>query len=462
MSKTASFYDWWGIQLIMKNLSCLLLFALSIFSARAESILPGGFNHIITVTRYTDYGKGFLTITDANEFQIKENYLSYLDHYTYEYVDEYKEDYRKHFVCGDLILEVDGVSASDWSEEKFYSIIDGRNDTISLKIRAKRPGVIYDFETKIHPLRELPDGMKAFGNIFADIVGDKLSYRRKNNKASYEERSDEDFDFFPCLYYDYLITSDDPLLDKEILKEVTWGIMERNEEKPDLLITIARDASENISSTYVPPSSRVINVGSTTETRYNWITRQNDYITKQKNRVINEGGYTKETKTSDLYLEIDALDVKKLNDKGSTHPPIVWETTAKRHVINPEFNYNDELKAYASWMALPPGDRSILAEKTLYAPTGIICSETDKTIIKEIIKGSRAELIGLLPGDKIIKAESSSYYNTKYIKKNLKRIGWDSLGNSYEYNLVILRNGIKMNFILPPLKIEVQRPYWVG
>ena len=292
MSKIASFYDCRRIPLVMKNLSCLLLFALNILSAKSEPTLPGGFNHIITVTRYTDYGKGFLTITDANEFYIiKEHEGWYLNHCTYEYVDEYKEDYGKHFDCGDLILEVDGVSASNWSEEKFYSIIDGRNDTISLKIRAKRSGEIYDFDTKVHPLRELPDGMKAFGNIFANIVDDKLSYRRKNNKATFEERSDEDFDFFPCLYYDYLITSDDPLLDKEILKEVSWGKMKRNEEKPDLLITIARDANESISSTYVPPSSRVINVGSTTETRYNWITKQNDYITKQKNRVINEGGY---------------------------------------------------------------------------------------------------------------------------------------------------------------------------
>lgn len=140
----------------------------------------------------------------------------------------------------------------------------------------------------------------------------------------------------------------------------------------------------------------------------------------------------------------------------------MWKTTAKRHVVNPEFNYNEELKAYASWMALPPKDRSIVAEKTLYAPTGIICSDTDKTIIKEIIKGSRAEQIGLLPGDKILKAECPSYSTQKYLKKDLKRIGWDTLGNSDEYNLVILRNGIKMNFTLSPLKIDTKRLYWIG
>lgn len=39
----------------------------------AQGNLPGGFKHIIEVGRYSDYGKGYLTITDANGVGIIKN-----------------------------------------------------------------------------------------------------------------------------------------------------------------------------------------------------------------------------------------------------------------------------------------------------------------------------------------------------------------------------------------------------
>ncbi len=447
---------------INNELVCLFLFVLISLNVKSESFLPGGFNHVIEVTRYSDYGKGYLTITDDNSIYIIENgqttdWISC----TFDYVGKDKN----YFNNRDLILEVDGISAEGWSKEQFYNIVNNRNDTITLKIRSKSnkngKNGIYEFETKIHPRNELPDKLKVFGNQFADIMGETASESRKDIKFVYEERHDEDYDFFPCLYYDYLITSDDPLLDKEILKQVGWGRLERNEENPDLLITIARNANESISTTYIPPSNRVVNEGSTTRAQYNYILKQNDYITTQKNRVIREGGYTQETKTADIYLEIAALDVKKLNDKRYTHPPIVWKTTAKRHVVNPNFNLNEELKVYASWMSFPPNDRFVFAKRKVYAPTGIICSETDPSIIQEVIKGSRAENVGFQSGDKILKAEFKSRFANKYANKSIKKNGWRTLNN---YNgdaffVVFLRNGNKMRLAFSPSFIEVERFY---
>ena len=447
---------------IKNGLVCLFLGVLISLNVKPESFLPGGFNHVIEVTRYSDYGKGYLTITDDNSIYILENgHITYWISCTFDYVDEQNE----YLSNGDLILEVDGISAAGWSKEQFYSTVNNRNDTITLKIRStsskNENAGIYEFETKIHPRNELPEKLKVFGNQFAYILGETASERRKDIKFTYEERHDEDFDFFPCLYYDYLITSDDPLLDKEILKQVGWGRLERNEENPDLLITIARNANESISTTYIPPSNRVVNEGSTTRAQYNYILKQNDYITTQKNRVIREGGYTQETKTADIYLEIAALDVKKLNDKSSTHPPIVWKTTAKRHVVNPNFNLNEELKAYASWMRLPLFDRFVCAERKVYAPTGIICSETDPSIVQEVIKGSRAENVGFQSGDKIIKAEFESRFANKYANKSIKKNGWRTLNNYNDdtFFVVFLRNGNKMRFAFSPSSIEVERLY---
>ena len=282
-----------------------------------------------------------------------------------------------------------------------------------------------------------------FGNAFASVTGKVSADRRKGSNGltkdtSYEERSDEDFDFFPCVNFDFSITSNDPLLDKEIFKNSGLRWLNRNESNPDILFTIARDANESISSTYVPPTSRTVNEGSTTKVRYNYILHKNEYITTQNNRTIVEGGYTQETKTIDVFLEISALDVKRLNDKSTTHPPVVWQTTVKRHIVNPSTNFsvNDELKAFASWMTFPIVDRFVWAEETVYAPVGITYSGQNPHIINEVIEGSRAEKIGLMPGDKLLKADTPGYkWSAKWVKKGLKTNGWGVVS----YNLVMVK-----------------------
>ena len=435
----------------------------------AQGNLPGGFKHIIEVGRYSDYGKGYLTITDANGVGITKNGVSKMNYYTYEYIDEYKETKGNHLYKGELILEVDGVSAAGWTKEQFYSKVDNRHDIITLKIRVKNDkGIIYDCETKIRPLYELPDSVKQFGDVFATLRGKTVAEERKDGLQKdviYEERIDEDFDFFPCVFYDYLLTSNDPLLDKEILKnlDLDW---ERNEEKPDILLTIARDAKENISSTYIPPTSRVVNEGSTTKVRYNYILHKDEYITTPKNRIIHEGGYTQETKTGDIFLEIAALDVKRLNDKSITYPPVVWKATVKRHVVNHNFNLNNEFKAYASWMTPPMRDRSAYTEETVYAPIGVSYSGNDHSLVKNIVPGSRAEKVGIMPGDKIIKVDlpKENKFIRKLVKDNIKKEGWEIIDRfrSCTFNIVVLRNGNKMSFTLPPSSISVYRHYLVG
>ena len=453
----------------MKNLIFSIV-ALASFSMQsiAQGNLPGGFKHIIEVGRYSNYGKGYLTITDANGVGITKNGVSKMNYYTYEYIDGYKNKKDNYLYKGELILEVDGVSAAGWTKKQFYNKVDNRHDIITLKIRGKNDEGIYDYETKIRPLYELPDSVKEFGNVFATIKGKTVAEKREYGglpkDVIYEERIDEDFDFFPCLYYDYLITSNDPLLDKEILKklDLNW---KRNEEKPDILLTIARDANESINSTYIPPTSRVVNEGSTTKVRYNYILHKDEYITTQKNRTIHEGGYTQETRTADIYLEIAALDVKRLNDKSTTFPPVVWKASAKRHVVNPNFNLNKDLMAYASWMTPPMTDRNVFVEETVFAPLGVSCSNNDLSLVQNIIPGSRAERIGLMPGDKILKADvPDDKFIGKIVKRDLKKEGWEAIDRflSKTYNIVVLRNGKKMAFALQPSSISVYRHYLVG
>lgn len=443
----------------------ILTLVLVISGIASAQTLPGGFSHIIDVGQYSDWGKGYLTITDTHFMSISNANNKFWSHFTYQ------PDNGIELNCGDLILAVDDVSAAGWTKEEFYKKVDDRKDIITLKIRTIEEGKQIDKEVKIRPLYSLPDELIPFGNIFASITGETTVQERKHKLVKgtiFEERKDEEFDFFSCSYYDFLLNSNDPLLDKEILQKLSIQ-GERNEKKPDVIFTIARDANENISSTYIPPSSRTVNVGSTTRARYNYFTKQNDYVTTQRNKTIHEGGYTQETKTADLFLEIAALDTKKLNDKSISYPPVVWKATVKRHILNPNFNLNEQLSAYATWMTFPPFDRIAYCggEKRIFAPIGVNISTLEPHEVKEVVEGSRAAEVGLQPGDVIVSADipNGNKYRRKYCKKNVKKYGWNPLANYKEDDclVTILRNGNKMELWLKPKAIYVYRyPYWVG
>ena len=388
----------------------LLVFALLSVCCQidAQSKFAGGFDHVIDVCRYTDWGKDYLTISDVKRIGLNpesaKNYKYY--HITYDYVDECKTDENKQISIGCQILEVDGVSAKGWSADQFYQKTDNRHDVIKLKIRKKTETGIVEYVTKLQPLYELPDEIRIFGNDFAKISClPYATYRQRTCGAFFEERIDKDFDFFPCLTYDYLIVGNDPLLDKEILEEVEKRGMKRDEINPDIVFTIARDAQESINTTYIPPSSRIISETSSTTSTYNKSTGQTNSRTIYTQNVKRTPGYTKTTTTLSTFLEIAALDAKKINDPKATHAPVVWQISAKRNTTNPTFKISDELKTYATWMDFPILDRIGYTEHEFYAPVGVVCSPQDPLLILEVIKGSRAEQIGLMPGDKVQKVD---------------------------------------------------------
>ncbi len=451
-----------------------MLMMFSALPMLAQGNLPGGFTHIIEVDRFPYWGKNYLTITDINRVRIKEDGEWVNGHFTYEYPDEYKNNKKCHFWFGDLILEVDGESAAGWTKEQFYKKVDGRHDAISLKIRSKTDSAFIDYETKILPLYELPESVKAFDDklALAEYRGETEDVERANHfkefNASCNERFDTDFDFFNVNTYDFLITSNDPLLDKSIFDNLYIPLMRRDENNPDIIFTISRNADESINTTYIPPTSRTVNEGSTTRAQYNFITKQNDYITKQKNRTIHEGGYTQETKTIDLFLELTALDAKCINDPKMTHPPIVWQSTIKRHIsasVAAFANYDSEkdLQEAASWAHYPFwGSIGRNLSRTIYAPLGISFSQEDPTIITDIKAGSRAQLAGLKIGDKLLKAETNNKYFNKEIKKAIIKSGWEKLmkRDDCTFNIEIMRDGNKMKLTLSPLSKEIKRFYW--
>lgn len=456
---------------------CLLFVLIALCGhVKSQGILPEGYKHIIEVKRYSDWGKGYLTIIDDGTIFVES--LDNRECLTYVQVG----DTKVRIGNGDLVIEVDGKPAEGWSEERFYKAIDGRRDTIRFKIRKKAWAdseftipIIKDVDIWIHPTNEVPlkgflPSIKKYGRSNKEILED-------DKKVTWIRRTDKDFDFFYVLYYDYAINSSDPLFDKELLDEMKhqlkWACnMVRREENPDIIFTVAKSADESISTTYIPPSSRTVYTGSTTTADYGVATGK--YLgstTRQHSYTVREGGYTKETKTADLYLEITALDAKKINDPKQTYPPIVWQMIAKRHVINYNFNVEDELKTYAGIFSFPIYERKVnWFEKTANECLGIV-AKMDNHIIDSVCPGMLAEKTGLRSGDKLVKVKfegSCQFFSKKHFKKSIKQYGWNSMYfqfNKYSersapaFLIVVIRNGEKITFTVKPEKLTYVHTY---
>lgn len=438
-----------------------ILVGIPVFSQSA--ILPGGYQHVIWVCRYSNYGKGYLTIVDPGFIEYSKDKKNWTKEYiTHEYVgvEEDKKLYR-----GCLILEVDGVSAKGWTEEDFYRRVDGRKDVITLKIRERHfPDGIREFETKIRPRYELSKDLMVFGDVIAYQYGPNWAQRRTQTLGSsnvlYEERSDDDFDFFNCMFYDIRTTDDDPLLEKELVKQI--GLLERNTEKPDIILRVKKNYSVNHGTEYVP---------STYRDGYHTV---NGSVTTYKK--LDKPGYNRNVTAIGTYLEISAYDSKGKTVESVDSLPVVWTTVAQRHTSNGNYNPVNDLKAYASWMTLPIADKFVNVDQVMFAPTGII-TEADPFIIKEVIPGSRAERLGLQPGDKLVKASTRKPTDfpgpeNRECKRRIKEKGWNAFNGHLEsrlkfemnpqyFDIVFSRDGKKIKLQLDPVSVYIKR-YYVG
>lgn len=157
--------------------------------------------------------------------------------------------------------------------------------------------------------------------------------------------------------YDIMVIGNDPLTDQNILEKFCesgyFSQLKRDEENPDIIVTVSKNANESFSSTYVPPTTQVVNTGSITRPVYSYLTRRTSYITTHQNRYIQSDGYNQDNLSTSMFLEFTILDAKKLNDPKQTTPPILWQMTYNRNVTNRNFEVIDEYLAIASWNCFP-------------------------------------------------------------------------------------------------------------
>lgn len=231
-------------------------------------------------------------------------------------------------------------------------------------------------------------------------------------------------DFADFRTYDFLIEGNDPLVDEELLDEFMNGVltqrMTRDTENPDVIFRIAKSTDQSFSATYVPPTQQV--VGSTTTLRpvYNYITRTTSYEARQKLNTIEKSGRTEVTNVANVFLEVVALDAKKLNDPNQTVPPEIWKMTYSSNEVNDK---RSDLKRYKDILAMCVYPFTKPAAFMIGAPLFIgadLESTGDSKALKVngVAPGSLASELGLLPGDKIIKINGKNEFKRKEMDKD--------------------------------------------
>ena len=472
--------------------SILIFTALLACFSDTISARPGGIlKHVLEVESYSDWGRGYLTIIDnhvifANDEPI---YLTWTTNQSEIIPDR-----------GLIITAINNNSAKYMTPAQFYALTDTASSFI-LKvedIHAKEYVLQLFVKNERQKIIDRYYGMKYF--VYNNPQdSSNLATRKKFHGTIFNSVSDEKFDFRDVHTYDYIIRGDDPLNDEKILDHLFKFGMERDTENPDVLFTIAKNTEERISTTYIPPTSRTINTGSTTTPDYNYITKTYSYITKQNYQTIHEGGYTETTKTANIFLELAALDAKKVNDNTINHAPIIWQFTANRNVLNYNFQIADEYRSYATWGYMPPVDRFGEETKILYEVTGLIPDKDNSSMVAEVIKSSRAEMAGFQKGDIILKYEyttttkgkgfninkhhivspsqTKTESHTIYImseipderdswtKKNSKSFSMiSSLEDILENEVIctIKRNGKKIRLALQPKRMRFSRYFWLN
>ncbi len=426
---------------------CLALLSTSLFAQE----------HLFEVKRLNNWGKEYLTIVN-NHF-----YMDLDEKDNIEQIFAPYESIDGDIYLGMIILEINGQSTKNMSEDAFYSILDNSLERIELKVwhfKDKEPHnvIIKSMDTWIPEWANKPYIQKAlekgfngqrkdyqytYDNRYKDIVSRRES-NFKNKGIKCTELVDPDFDWFYVKTYDFAIVGNDPLVDRAILEKMHipshWT---RDTENPDVVFTIAKDSKQSISSTYVPPTVRTINHGSQTKARYNALTNATEYTTTQNNQTVREGGYTQTTSNTDMFLELALLDAKRINDPNQQAAPIVWQATFNAHTTA-NVNVTEVYKAWATWVAKYDTDLVNATEVWAYTLERLWALSGVDINMEPIVVTYATPDSPLQVGDRIMKYKM---WNREH-KNNVLEKDIDKNYYNTTYHLIVKRKGEKKSIKL--------------
>lgn len=308
----------------------------------------------------------------------------------------------------DVIVTVNGKDINGIEYEKLLELCSLQEE-LDLTVVRKYQNGDFLFNAKI----KQKNNMHGYGDLKTVRVMSGGSFSvLQNNKDFYKSirvLADSELDYQYYHTYDIMVTGDQPLQDKAILEAFCstglFARLTRDQENPDLIVCLAKSSDESISSTYVPPTTQVINEGSTAKPVYNYLTRTVSYEIKQNNRYERTEGYTEITTATNINLEIAVLDAKKLNDPNQTVAPILWQMNYSSNIANRDFEVMDIYMKVAKSNCFPFTDPDIGSRYTFAMIGAVLQPYDDESVIvaSEIVPGTNADRLGLQKGDIITK-----------------------------------------------------------
>ncbi len=379
----------------MKRLICTLLMIIVLSNvARAEYVLP------FEVQYSSKFYNGLPIVTDL------------FNGYFY---DNLNEPDGPRLGLMDVIAGVNGTAVMGMGHDAFKELC-AQSEELELDVVRKYDKGDWVYKIKIRQKNNL----NGYGDLKIIRTLSNISHRTKINNKEFQDAirifCDSEVDFQNYYTYDIMVTGDDPLVDKKILetfcKSGLFSRYQRDEENPDLIVCLARSAEESISSTYVPPTTQVVNEGSFVQPVYNYITRSTSYVIKQHNREKRTEGYTQTTTNSNINLEITVLDAKKLNAPGQKTAPILWQMKYSQNITNRESQIVDIYMQVARNNTFPFTQPQTLCRYS-FAMCGAIFKPYDENsaiVASEVVPGSNADRLGLRKGDIITKVNGNKSF----------------------------------------------------
>ena len=328
-----------------------------------------------------------------------------------------KQPVSRLLPAGAKVLEINGISAVGKSKDKLNELMR-QADTLHLNVAYSVHG---DTCTAYNLTFVQKNNLNGYGDLM-DIQQeylDQFDKRMPDNGRPSSIRVIGDYvskelNFSKIKTYDIMITGNDPLTDKKILERFCssgfFRELRRDEENPDIIVCVAKNSQESISSTYVPPTSETINTGSVTRPVYNYITKTYSFVTTQRNRTVTTDGYTQNTTNTSIFLEFTILDAKRLNDPSQKTAPIIWQMTYTRNVTNRAFEVLDEYLVIASWNCYPFTVSPYIEVPLWFIGAKFLQTTDGAQIDSDVVTESSADRLGLQKGDIILKLNNKRHY----------------------------------------------------
>ena len=167
---------------------------------------------------------------------------------------------------GSRVIAVDGTDAKGWNADRFYSAIESPFKHI---LTLEHPGK-GQYEVVLG--NDLPAWMTAAGFHPRTCAWGRTQYNTLPD--GYRIRIDKDVNWRAFKTYDYYFSSDDVLADKELFETICRKLEEnglkRDEENPDVVFTIVKDANKSVEYNYVPETIEHVQTGSSSRPVYGW------------------------------------------------------------------------------------------------------------------------------------------------------------------------------------------------